>query len=123
MVKNLPANRGNTSSITGPGRSHMLWAAKPTMPVFPGAHAPQQEKTPLATTREKPTHCNKDPLQPKIKKKKKKRFLVGVEVLQEKSLGPGLGVRDSSHWGVCILFSEKSLTERRQNNLFYSFSL
>ena len=25
MVKNLPANAGDTGSIPGPGRSHMLW--------------------------------------------------------------------------------------------------
>ena len=25
VVKNLPANAGDTGSIPGPGRSHMLW--------------------------------------------------------------------------------------------------
>ena len=119
-VKNLPANTGDTSLITGPGRCHMLWAAKPMMPEFPRAHAPQQEKPPLATTREKPTHCNEDPLQLKIKIKKDfwlelKFFKRGRQVLGWES--------ESNHWGVCILFSEKPLMERRQNNLFYSFSL
>ena len=26
VVKNLPANAGDTSSSPGPGRSHMLWS-------------------------------------------------------------------------------------------------
>ena len=26
VVKNLPANAGDTGSIPGPGRSHMLWS-------------------------------------------------------------------------------------------------
>ena len=26
VVKNPPANAGNTGSIPGPGRSHMLWS-------------------------------------------------------------------------------------------------
>ena len=26
MVKNLPANAGDTGSIPGPGRSHMPWS-------------------------------------------------------------------------------------------------
>ena len=26
VVKNLPANAGDTSLIPGPGRSHMLWS-------------------------------------------------------------------------------------------------
>jgi len=25
VVKNLPANTGDTGSISGPGKSHMLW--------------------------------------------------------------------------------------------------
>ena len=33
MVKNRPANTGDTGSIPGLGRSHMLWSNK--------AHAPQ----------------------------------------------------------------------------------
>ena len=33
MVKNLPANAGDTGSIPGPGRSHMLQSSK--------AHAPR----------------------------------------------------------------------------------
>ena len=33
MVKNLPANAGDTGSSPGPGRSHMPWSNK--------AHAPQ----------------------------------------------------------------------------------
>ena len=27
VVKNLPANAGDTGSIRGPGRSHMLWSS------------------------------------------------------------------------------------------------
>ena len=120
ICSDFSANTGDTSLITGPGRCHMLWAAKPMMPEFPRAHAPQQEKPPLATTREKPTHCNEDPLQLKIKIKKDfwlelKFFKRGLQVLGWES--------ESNHWGVCILFSEKPLMERRQNNLFYSFSL
>ena len=29
VVKNLPTNAEDMSSITGPGRFHMLWATKP----------------------------------------------------------------------------------------------
>ena len=65
VVKNVPAKTGDTSSITGPGRSHMLWAAKPMMPAFPRAHTPQQEKPHLAQLEKRPhtamkTHCSQN---------------------------------------------------------------
>ena len=51
VVKNLPVNAGDTSSILGLGRSHMameqlsLWATT-TEDLTPRAHAPQQEYPP-----------------------------------------------------------------------------
>ena len=50
MVKNIPANAGDTGSIPGLGRCHMPWrATKPqcasvTEPAFPRACSLQQEK-------------------------------------------------------------------------------
>ena len=52
VVENPPANAGNTGSILGLGRSHMLWnqeacattIAAITEPTCPRARAPQQEK-------------------------------------------------------------------------------
>ena len=46
VVKNLPANAGNTGSIPCPGRFHMPWgnsAGAPQLlkPVGPRAHLPQ----------------------------------------------------------------------------------
>ena len=59
VVKNLPANAGDTSSISGPRRSHMPWALSPCTMTEPmlchkGSHCS-----------ERPAHCNKDPAQPK----------------------------------------------------------
>ena len=50
MVENLPANGGDTGSIPGPGRPHMLWrnwvhVLQLLKPKRPKAHALQQEKT------------------------------------------------------------------------------
>ena len=90
MVKNPLCNTGNTSSISGPGRSQMLWcsqacASELLKPACPRAWAPQQEKppqwdahtlqwevAPLIATRESPctgikTQCNQ------VKKKKSSR--------------------------------------------------
>ena len=61
MVKNPPANAGDTGSIPGPGRSHM--------PRSNRAHAPQLLKTarlePMLRNKrshcsEKPTLCNEE---------------------------------------------------------------
>ena len=58
VVKNPPANAGDTGSIPGPGRSHMPRSKKARAPQLlslratttearaPRAHAPQQEKPP-----------------------------------------------------------------------------
>ena len=58
VVRDLPANAGDTGSSPGLGRSHMPrsnWAREPqllspcattTETCAPGAHAPQQEKPP-----------------------------------------------------------------------------
>ena len=51
VVKNLPANAGDTGSISGLGRFHMLWASyahEPQLvkPDHSRACAPQQEKPP-----------------------------------------------------------------------------
>ena len=70
VVKNPPANAGDTGSIPGAGRSHMRRAAKPesqvTEPVLPspGLHLPDSRLTatephepcsPSSTTRETPS--------------------------------------------------------------------
>ena len=56
VVKNLPENAGDTGSISGQGRSHMLWSNQACAPqllspctlttgaITPRACAPQQEK-------------------------------------------------------------------------------
>ena len=56
VVKNLPANAGDTGSISGQGRSHMLWSNQACAPqllspctlttgaITPRACALQQEK-------------------------------------------------------------------------------
>ena len=76
MVKNLPANAGDTGSSPGPGRSHMPGSNKAHAPQLlsphattteahvPRARAPQQVKP----RNEKPAHHNEDPMQPKINK-------------------------------------------------------
>ena len=53
VVKNLPANAGDTGSSPGPGRSHIPHAAEQLIPWatttearVPTARAPQQEKPP-----------------------------------------------------------------------------
>ena len=63
MVKNLPANAGDTGSSPGPGRSHMPGSNKARAPQLlsphattteacvPRAHAPQQEKPPQQEAR------------------------------------------------------------------------
>ena len=80
VVKNPPANAGDTDLIPGPGRSHMgqsNWALAPQLlkHVHPTACAQQQEKPLqwdplpplLAATREKPAPHNEDSAEPKIK--------------------------------------------------------
>ena len=50
VVKNPPANAGDTGSITGPGRSHKPESTKPVphnyQVCLPKACAPQQESSP-----------------------------------------------------------------------------
>ena len=80
VVKNSPANSGDTGLIPGPGRFHMLrgnedhasqllslcsQAQKPQLlkPAYPRAHAPQQEKPPqweahTPQWRVAPARCN-----------------------------------------------------------------
>ena len=89
VVKNPPANAGDTGSSPGPGRSHMPRSNEAREPQLlsprattteapaPRAHAPQQEKPPqweahalkrrVALARRnqgKPTRSNEDPTQP-----------------------------------------------------------
>ena len=96
VVKNPPANAGDTGSIPGPGRSHMPrsnWARAPQLLSLPSrTREPQLLKPsglePMLRNKrshrnEKPAHCNrvaptrrnqrkparsnKDPMQPKVK--------------------------------------------------------
>ena len=64
VVKNLPANAGDTGSVPDPGRYHMPWGNE--------AHAPQLESSSSLPRLEKSPCSNEDPAQPKIKLKKKK---------------------------------------------------
>ena len=48
MVKNPPGNAKDISCSLGPGRSHMLQSDSAHAP---GAHAPQQEKSPRSEAR------------------------------------------------------------------------
>ena len=91
MVESLPANAGDTGSSPGLGRSHMdlgrshmlrsKWARKPqllSLRVWSlcsatregarvrGPRTAMKSGAPLAATREKPSHRNEDPTQPKI---------------------------------------------------------
>ena len=72
MVKDPPGNAKDTSCSLGPGRSHMLQSDSAHAP---GAHAPQQEKSPPSEARtpneeqcnpRRPACSNEDPTQPKI---------------------------------------------------------
>ena len=51
VVKNLPANAGDTGSIPGPGRSHMHGATK-SVCLEPVLHSKRSYH------KEKPAHCN-----------------------------------------------------------------
>ena len=108
VVTNPPANAGDMGSSPGPGRSHMPWSNKARVPQLLSLHSRAREphllspraQSPCSTTKEaittrslrtavkssphsrqlKPTHSNKDPMQPKINKlnkeiKKKKNVL------------------------------------------------
>ena len=74
VVKNLPANAGDTGSIPSPGRSHMPqsnWAHVPQLlSLCSRAHALQQEKPPQWEAHRpqlEESLCSKeDPAQPKI---------------------------------------------------------
>ena len=43
VVKNLPANAGDTGSIPGPGRSHMPWSNKAHVLQLPSLHSRAHE--------------------------------------------------------------------------------
>ena len=68
VVKNLPSNAGDVGSSSGQRTKipHAVGQLSPHAPTTglkrPGARVPQPEReNPYATTREKPTHHNKDP--------------------------------------------------------------
>ena len=75
VVKNLPANAGDTGSIPGLGDST---CCGPTMPVHPRAHVPQKEATArrlrvatreqplLAATKENPPTATKNQCSQKL---------------------------------------------------------
>ena len=82
MVKNLPANAGDTSSIPSRGRFHMLWTNKDRVPKLPkpkcleaalcnnrnhGSEKPvrQDQIAALLATKRKFTPSNEDSAQPK----------------------------------------------------------
>ena len=99
VVKNLPANAGETSLTPGPGSSHRPMSNKACVPqlLSPSSRAPEPQplkptcsslcstreatavRSPLITAREQPRspqpgkslHSNKDPERPKIKNKLK----------------------------------------------------
>ena len=107
VVKNPPANAGDTGLSPGPGRSHMPrsnWACTPqllspcattTEAHVPGAHAPQQEKPPQWDTHTPqgsvaPAHHNKRKAhkrqqRPNAAKKKKKKRIHGQETVNKSS--------------------------------------
>ena len=81
VVKNPPANAGDTGSSPGTGRSHMPRSNQARAPqllsLSSRAHVPQLLKPaclePVLHSKrshcnEKPAHCNEDPKQPKINK-------------------------------------------------------
>ena len=81
VVKNPPANAGDTGSSPGPGRSHVPQSNSACAPQLLSlrsrAHEPQLLKPaclePVLHNKrshrnEKPTHHNEDPMQPKINK-------------------------------------------------------
>ena len=98
MVESPPANAGDVGSSPGLGRSHMprsSWARAPqllnlcsgaleprllslcittTEARAPRACAPQRRVAPARRNSRKPASSNKDPVQPKINKFKKKRI-------------------------------------------------
>ena len=90
VVENPPANAGDTGSSPGLGRSHMPrsnWAHEPqllSLRVWSLCSATREavivrgprtamKSGPRLPQLEKPSHSNKDPTQPKIKKKLKKK--------------------------------------------------
>ena len=98
VVKNSPANTGDTGLIPGPGRfPHAIellsLCATTTEAQVSRAHAPQQEKQPQweahttqrkssphsPSTRGKPAHSSEDPVQPKLSINKLKGGGKGLE--------------------------------------------
>ena len=88
VVKNLPANEGDTGSIPGLGRSHILrsdCALEPgcynyqslnaLMPMLPNKRSNEEpmhckwRAIPITATGEKPACSSEDPAQPKTMKK------------------------------------------------------
>ena len=59
VVKNPPANSGDTGSSPGPGRSHMPWSSKACAPQLLGLRSRAQESQLLKPTHLEPVLCNK----------------------------------------------------------------
>ena len=60
-VKNLPANAGDTGSIAGPGRYHMLWSNYAHVHLLMSPHALEPVLRNKRSYRgEKPMHHNKE---------------------------------------------------------------
>ena len=70
VVKNLPVNAGDISSIPGLGRSHLPWSNKAHAPQLQsprsGDHALQQEKPPQGEARAPPLESS--PCLPQVEK-------------------------------------------------------
>ena len=67
VVKNPPANAGDTGSSPGPGRSHMPWSNEARAPQLLSLRSRTREAQLLKTTRLEPvlhnkrSHCNEKP--------------------------------------------------------------
>ena len=72
MVKNPPANVGDTGSIPGPGRSHMPQSNQAHVPQLLSLRSRAQVPQLLKPTHLEPAHLNEDPMHPKKTEKRKK---------------------------------------------------
>ena len=59
VVKNLPANAGDTGLSPGPGRSHMPWSNEARAPQLLSLHSRACEPQLLKPARLEPAPCNK----------------------------------------------------------------
>jgi hypothetical protein len=91
VVKNLPPNVGDMGSIPGPGRSHMPWSNKAQLlsllalkPVLRNEKSLSiaVKSSPTHHNRRKSVHCNKDPAQPKVNHKFKKKKSSNLQQLR-----------------------------------------